>query len=128
MLFRLPLLLGLAVSRHYALSLGLQVSVHRSPGNFDSKMLLSSITLGAWFLLGPAMALTGSQASFKSSIISVNPIDASKCVAPGDYTSCPELAATTEQQCISESTTEEGKNGCGCGGFIAQMNCFAESC
>jgi hypothetical protein len=35
--FRLPLLLGLAVPRHCALSLELQVSVHQSPGNFDSK-------------------------------------------------------------------------------------------
>jgi hypothetical protein len=92
------------------------------------KMLLSSIALGAWFLLGPAIALTGSQTSFNFSTISVNPIDSSTCVAPGDYTTCLEIAVTTEQQCMSESTTVEGKNGCGCGGFIEQMNCFAGSC
>jgi hypothetical protein len=92
------------------------------------KMLLSSITLGAWFLLGPAMAQTGFQTSFNSSVFSVNSIDASTCVAPDDYISCLALAATAEQQCINEFTNEAGKNGCGCGGFIGQMNCFAESC
>jgi hypothetical protein len=92
------------------------------------KMLLSSIALGVWLLLGPAMALTGSQTSLNFSIISVNPINPSTCVAPSDYTSCDELAVTIEQQCISESTTEEGKNACGCVGFIEQMNCFARSC
>ena len=91
-------------------------------------MLLSSIALGAWCLLGPAMAQTGSQTSFNFSIISVNLIDSSTCVAPGDYTSCMELATTAEQQCINAIANDAGKNGCACGGFLQQMNCFAESC
>ena len=128
MFFRLPLLLGFAVSRHCALSLDLQVSAHQSPGNFDSKMLLSSVALGTWFLLGPAMALTSSQNSSNSSIISIFSIDPSTCVAPDDYTSCLEGAVLAEQQCMNMSTTTAFKNGCGCGGFLEQMNCVAGSC
>jgi hypothetical protein len=91
-------------------------------------MLLNSIALGVWFLLGLAMAQTGSQTSFNFSITSVNLIDSSTCVAPGDYTSCTELAAAGEQLCINKLSTVDGQNGCACGGFLEQMNCFAGSC
>jgi hypothetical protein len=87
-------------------------------------MLLRSITLGVWFLLGSAVAQTSS-GGFN---VTANTFDPNTCVAPGDYTACNDLAITTETQCINEATTEEVKDGCACVGFIEQMNCFARAC
>jgi len=87
-------------------------------------MLLRSITLGVWFLLGSAVAQTSS-GGFN---VTANTFDPNTCVAPGDYMACNGLAITTETQCINEATTEEVKDGCACVGFIEQMNCFARAC
>jgi hypothetical protein len=87
-------------------------------------MLLRSITLGVWFLLGSAVAQTSS-GGFN---VTINQIDPNTCVAPGDYTVCNDLAITTETQCINEAANEEIKDGCACVGFIEQMNCFASAC
>lgn len=85
-------------------------------------MLPRSTTIGLWFLLGSVVA----QTSFN--LTTVNPIDSNICVAPADYTACLDLAVTAEQQCMNEAPNDAARNGCGCGGYIEQMNCFAGSC
>ena len=87
-------------------------------------MLLRSITLGVWFLLGSAVAQTSSGGVN----ITVNQIDPNTCVAPGDYIACNDLAITAETQCINEASIEAIKDGCACAGFIQQINCFASAC
>jgi hypothetical protein len=87
-------------------------------------MLLRSITLVVWFLLGSATAQTSSGGLN----VTVKSIDPSTCVAPGDYIACNALATTIETQCINNATTIEIKDGCACVGFIEQMKCFASAC
>jgi len=90
--------------------------------NFDLTMLLRSLIPSIWFLLGSAVAQNG---AFN---ISTSQIDPSTCVAPSAYTACFDLTVTVEDQCINTAANDAEKNGCGCGGFIEQMNCFASAC
>ena len=56
-------------------------------------------------------------------------IDASKCIAPGEYNTVLEAIETDETSCMNiAGTNVEAQEGCGCASFVKQINNFASAC
>lgn len=56
-------------------------------------------------------------------------IDATTCIAPGDYTTVYDAIAADETACMNiAGNNVEAQQGCGCASFVKQINNFASAC